>query len=183
VWQKTLRKRWRSFWQTEGSRPVPYTKTLHLYDAAVRLSKKCGVQGDHPPARARGSASQPCAAAHRSKHSEHQRCKMCDFDWQIQVSLTERPPHDELMSCGGKAVKSEGCRGIFPQPQSSYSPLPWAALVSVDDCGSLTPSALCPLGTRFPPSPLPGVGRAHKPTRRSVFTQAQRAPQVQDVRL
>ena len=50
-----------------------------------------------------------------------------------------------------------------PQPQSAYSPLPWSVLASVDDCGSLTPSALCPLGTRFPTSPfaqerLVGVG-------------------------
>ena len=35
--------------------------------------------------------------------------------------------------------------------RSGHYPCP--ALASVDDCGSLMPSALCPLGTRFPPVP------------------------------
>jgi len=43
--------------------------------------------------------------------------------------------------------------GCAPVVQSSYSPLPWSVLVSLPTCGSLTPSALCPLGTRFPPVP------------------------------
>lgn len=42
---------------------------------------------------------------------------------------------------------------VFPQPPSSYRLLPQPVLVSARDCGSLTPSALCPLGTHFPPSP------------------------------
>ena len=50
-------------------------------------------------------------------------------------------------------------RASVPQPQSAYSPLPWPVLASVDDCGSLTASPLCPQGTRFPSSPL----RTHFP--------------------
>ena len=43
-----------------------------------------------------------------------------------------------------------------PQPQSAYSPLPWSVLASARHCGSLTPSALCALRTRFPTSPTYG---------------------------
>ena len=41
-----------------------------------------------------------------------------------------------------------------PVVQSSQQALPCPLLVSLPDCGSLMPSALCPLGTRFPPSPF-----------------------------
>ncbi len=53
--------------------------------------------------------------------------------------------------------------GTYPQLQSACRVLPCPALASVDDCKSLTPAALCKLCTRFPPSPLPGMGRTHKP--------------------
>ena len=40
-----------------------------------------------------------------------------------------------------------------PVVQSSQQALPCPLLVSLPACGSLTPSALCPPGTRFPPAP------------------------------
>ena len=75
-----------------------------------------------------------------------------------------------------------GCTQGYPQSpaatapvvQSSQQALPCPLLVSLPTCGSLTPSALCPLGTRFPPVPS-ASGRSLFPSPKP--PPAQRGPQ------
>ena len=59
---------------------------------------------------------------------------------------------------------------LYPQHpsvvQSSHQALPCPLLVSLPTCGSLCASRKCPLGTRFPPVPIPALGACGPPVPR-----------------
>ena len=127
----------------------PLSPLLRIPQSACRLTAPFhkGAFGGRP-------LSLPCEreVARRRRDGGIPSCYRCPATAFTQRNVS--PPISSPLSPLLQIPQSASLTASGPVVQSSQQALPCQLLVSLPDCGSLMPSALCPLGTRFPPSPF-----------------------------